>query len=102
MTVAADIVFKDLKEPVRFVKEAKVRVFPPNEKFWNPSKPRIQEEFVLELKEVRWRFCLFSYIRCTSLSIKVLCSKIIPKQTKVFLCKRFLFRRSKKVKIQPW
>jgi len=52
MTVAADVVFKDLKEPVRFVKEAKVRVFPTNEKFWNPSKPRIQEEFVLELNEV--------------------------------------------------
>ena len=52
MTVAADVIFEDLKEPVRFVKEAKVRVFPSNEKFWNPAKPRIQEEFVLKLKEV--------------------------------------------------
>lgn len=53
MTVAADVVFKDVKEPVRFVKEVKVRVFPVNEKFWNPTKPRIQEEFTLQLKEVK-------------------------------------------------
>ena len=52
MTVAADVIFADLKEPVRFVKEAKVRVFPSSEKFWNPAKPRIQEEFILQLKEV--------------------------------------------------
>ena len=56
MTVAADVIFEDLKEPVRFVKEAKVRVFPANEKFWNPAKPCIQEEFVMQLKEVGTHF----------------------------------------------
>ena len=53
ISVAADLVFTELKEPVRIVKESKVKVFPTNEKFWNPSKPRLHEEFILDLKEVR-------------------------------------------------
>ncbi len=55
MSVAVDLIFSDLKEPVRIVKEAKVRVFPSNEKFWNPAKPRMHEEYTLELKEVGLR-----------------------------------------------
>lgn len=51
LTVAADIIFQDLKEPVRIFKEAKVRIFGSTEKFWNPSKPKIQEEYILQLKE---------------------------------------------------
>eukprot|EP00794_Sanderia_malayensis_P016013 gene16013-17630_t len=51
ISVAIDLVFSDLKEPVRIVKESKVRVFPSNEKFWNPSKPRIHEEYTMDLKE---------------------------------------------------
>lgn len=52
MSVAVDLVFADLKEPVRFVQEVKVRVYASNEKFWNPSKPRITEEYIMQLKEV--------------------------------------------------
>eukprot|EP00795_Rhopilema_esculentum_P010495 gene10495-19207_t len=51
ISVAADLIFSDLKEPVRIVKESKVKVFPNNEKFWNPSKPRLHEEYLMELKE---------------------------------------------------
>lgn len=55
ISVAADLVFSDLKEPVRIVKESKVKVFQTNEKFWNPSKPRLHEEYIMELKEVSWQ-----------------------------------------------
>lgn len=58
MTIAADLIFHDLKEPVRILKEAKVRIFPSNEKFWSPTKPRIQEEYILQLKEVQYVFFL--------------------------------------------
>ena len=59
MSVAVDLVFADLKEPVRFVQEVKVRVYASNEKFWNPSKPRITEEYTMQLKEVN--FLLVSF-----------------------------------------
>jgi len=51
ISVAADLVFSDLKEPVRVVKESKVKIFTTNEKFWNPSKPRLHEEYIMDLKE---------------------------------------------------
>ena len=53
ITLAADLIFHDVKEPVRIIKEAKVRIFPANEKFWSPTKPKIQEEYLLQLKVVR-------------------------------------------------
>lgn len=59
MTIAADLIFHDLKEPVRILKEAKVRIFPSNEKFWSPTKPRIQEEYILQLKEVQYFWFFF-------------------------------------------
>ena len=52
ISVAADLVFSDLKEPIRVVKESKVKIFTTNEKFWNPSKPRLHEEYIMDLKEV--------------------------------------------------
>ncbi|XP_047134401.1 rab GTPase-activating protein 1 isoform X1 [Hydra vulgaris] len=51
MTVAADIVLENLQEPIRILKEVKVRVFNTNEKFWNPSKPKIQDEYQLQVFE---------------------------------------------------
>ena len=58
ISVAADLVFSDLKEPVRIVKESKVKVFPSSEKFWNPAKPRLHEEYTMELKEVIYIFLM--------------------------------------------
>ena len=55
MTVAADVVLENLQEPLRILKEVKVRVFNTNEKFWNPSKPKIQDEYQLHVFEVSFR-----------------------------------------------
>ena len=53
MTVAVDFVVSGISEPVRFIKEVGVKVFPTNERFWNPSRPKIREQYILELKLVR-------------------------------------------------
>ena len=53
MTVAVDFVVSGISEPVRFIKELGVKVFPSTERFWNPSRPKIKEQYTLELKLVR-------------------------------------------------
>lgn len=52
MTVAVDFVVSGISEPVRFLKELGIKVFPSNERFWNPSRPKIKEQYTLELKMV--------------------------------------------------
>ena len=56
MTVAVDFVVTGISEPVRFIKELGVKVYPSNERFWNPSRPKIKEQYTLELKLVRLIF----------------------------------------------
>lgn len=52
MTIAVDFVVFGISEPVRFIKEVGVKVYPYNERFWNPSRPKIKERYTLELKLV--------------------------------------------------
>ena len=74
LTVAADLVFSDLKEPVRILKEAKAKVFPSNEKFWNPTKPRIHEEYTIELRQVKsiFIYSIIYLIICSAYSALII------------------------------
>ena len=52
MTLAVDLVIRGIQEPVRFLLETKVKIFPTNERFWYFSKKLHSECFILQLKEV--------------------------------------------------
>jgi hypothetical protein len=45
MTIAVDLVLNGLADPVRFCIETKVRIYPPNEKFWVYQKNARHTEF---------------------------------------------------------
>ena len=51
ITVAVDVVITGLREPARFTHEAKIRVFPKNETFWNFGKRTLNESFTLTICE---------------------------------------------------
>ncbi|KAK7066764.1 Rab GTPase-activating protein 1 [Halocaridina rubra] len=51
MTVAIDLVMRGIQEPVRFVIETKVRVYPQNERFWYFTKKPLVHLFSLKLKQ---------------------------------------------------
>ncbi|XP_020282361.1 rab GTPase-activating protein 1-like isoform X2 [Pseudomyrmex gracilis] len=52
MTVAVDLVIRDIREPVRFVIETSVKVYPQNERFWYFNKKNLVQQFYLNSKEV--------------------------------------------------
>ena len=56
MTLAVDLVIRGIQEPVRFLLETKVKIFPTNERFWYFSKKLHSECFILQLKEVSTRY----------------------------------------------
>lgn len=51
MSVAIDLVIKGIQEPVRFVLDTKVRIFPQNERFWYFTKKPLLHLFALKLKQ---------------------------------------------------
>ena len=56
LTIAVDLVIVGIQEPVRFLIEAKAKIFPQHERFWYFNKKPHDEQFVLRLKQVGgWR-----------------------------------------------
>ena len=53
MTVAVDVVMDKIREPVRFLLEVKVKLFPSSEKFWYFSNKTHVERFMMKVREVR-------------------------------------------------
>ena len=53
LTVATDIVFEGVQDPVRFIIETKVRIYPQNERFWYFTKKLLYHNFSLKLKRIQ-------------------------------------------------
>ncbi|KAF4521654.1 hypothetical protein B566_EDAN009387 [Ephemera danica] len=52
MTVAMDLVVRGIQEPVRFLIETAVRIFPKHERFWYFYRRPLVQQFYLNLREI--------------------------------------------------
>jgi hypothetical protein len=52
ITVAMDLVVKGIQEPVRFLIETPVRIFPKHERFWYFYRRPLIQQFYLNLREL--------------------------------------------------
>ncbi|XP_033321979.2 GTPase activating protein and centrosome-associated isoform X1 [Megalopta genalis] len=52
ITVAVDLVIRGIREPVRFIIETLVKVYPQNERFWYFNKRNLVQQFYLSSKEI--------------------------------------------------
>lgn len=52
MTIAVDLVIRGIREPVRFIIETAVKVYPQNERFWYLNKRYLIQQFQLNSKEI--------------------------------------------------
>lgn len=50
MTVAVDIIFVGIDEPIRFIMECKARIFHEHERFWYVTRRPVVEKYYLTLK----------------------------------------------------
>lgn len=53
ITVAMDLVVKGIQEPVRFLIETPVRIFPKHERFWYFYRRPLVQQFYLNLREIQ-------------------------------------------------
>ncbi|XP_045785954.1 rab GTPase-activating protein 1-like isoform X1 [Maniola jurtina] len=51
MSLALDLVIRGIRDPLRLVVEAPVKVYPPTERFWYYSKRPLVQQFFINLKE---------------------------------------------------
>ncbi|KAG8234246.1 hypothetical protein J437_LFUL007753, partial [Ladona fulva] len=51
ITVGVDLVLRGIREPVRFIIEAPVRVYPTTERFWYTTRRALVQHFYLHLEE---------------------------------------------------
>jgi hypothetical protein len=55
ITVAVDLVIRGIQEPVRFLIETPIKVFPQGERFWYFSRRPLVQQFSLNLRVVSYK-----------------------------------------------
>ncbi|UYV73162.1 RABGAP1 [Cordylochernes scorpioides] len=62
LTVAMDLVFSGIQEPVRFIIETKAKVVPHGERFWYFTRKALSQHFYLRLREVGYLYTSYNVV----------------------------------------